>query len=194
MISKIIKSYTYVLQKKKSVFIFLITSFFLGFVLGLFFKRNTASFGYIVTKYYNVTFGLYSNPFKLLLIRIIINLFYFVLIYFLTYKKLFLIFAIFLLGYRGFVLGRIFNSFISILGFEGLIFYLFIILIQNLLTTLAIIVTITELIYKREGSCKELFSQELIKNVIKGYLLSLLAPLYEFVVLVCIIRPLNIFF
>jgi len=64
MISKIIKSYTYVLQKKKSVFIFLITSFFLGFVLGLFFKRNTASFGYIVTKYYNVTFGLYSNPFK----------------------------------------------------------------------------------------------------------------------------------
>ena len=83
MLLKYVHRFSRAVKNTKIRSILLIIGYLLGLILGLFLKGNNQEnlFYEFVINYYNLIFGLYSSPIKLLLTRPVNNLFSFPRLY-----------------------------------------------------------------------------------------------------------------
>lgn len=183
-------------NKSQKVFVAGSVVFILGVILGLFLPSSQTVndiFGDLAKNYFNSVFSVDASPIKNLFSRILTNALLIILValFSLTVYTYFINFIIIL--YRGFILGLVFVVFIINLGFSGIITYLFLILANNIIVTIAIILFIT-LIYDSLICKTSNFTAVLIKNAIYSFIVSLIGSVLEFLLLTCLIRPLNLYF
>ena len=183
-------------NKSQKVFVAGSVVFILGVILGLFLPSSQTVndiFGDLAKNYFNSVFSVDASPIKNLFSRILTNALLIILValFSLTVYTYFINFIIIL--YRGFILGLVFVVFIINLGFSGIITYLFLILANNIIVTIAIILFIT-LIYDSLICKTSNYTAVLIKNAIYSFIVSLIGSVLEFLLLTCLIRPLNLYF
>ena len=171
-------------------------SYLLGIILGVVLNTNKDNLEIIevIKNYRNIALGLYSNPIKLTVTRILNNFFYFLILYLCCYKIYLCVFNLVIFVYRGIILGSIALSFFEALGIEGIILYLFLIIVQNVLVTFCLFYSAI-IIYRLRSVCQEKYTNNVfLKYLFVGYLLSIIVALYEFLFLFLILRPLNLYF
>jgi len=196
MLFKYLNRFKRAVKNKKIISFLLIASYILGIVLGFILKGNTEDniFYYFVINYRNIIFGLYANPIKLTFIRLINNLFSFLIIYLLCYSYFLIALNLIVFMYRGIILGSIAILFIEVLGIQGLIVFILLVIIQNLLVTLGLFFT-TIIVYDLKSFCKKKYTDNVyLKYFLIGFIISIFAAIYELILLLCFFRPLNIYF
>lgn len=196
MLFKYLNRFKRAVKNKKIISFLLIASYILGIVLGFILKGNTEDniFYYFVINYRNIIFGLYANPIKLTFIRLINNLFSFLIIYLLCYSYFLIALNLIVFMYRGIILGSIAILFFEVLGIQGLIVFILLVIIQNLLVTLGLFFT-TIIVYDLKSFCKKKYTDNVyLKYFLIGFIISIFAAIYELILLLCFFRPLNIYF
>lgn len=196
MLLKYVHRFSRAVKNIKIRSILLIIGYLLGLILGLFLKGNNQEnlFYEFVINYYNLIFGLYSSPIKLLLTRLVNNLFSFIIIYILCVSTYLFVFNILLFMYRGLVLGTVVLLFFEALGIQGVIIFIFLVLVQNVVVTFALFFT-SVIVYDLKRVCKKKYTDNIyLKYFLLGFIISIMVAIYEIILLCCFFRPLNIFF
>ncbi len=196
MLFKYVNRFKRAVKNRKILALLLIVGYLLGVVLGFILKGNAEEnvFYAFVNNYHNLIFGLYSNPIKLTFTRLINNLFSFLLIYLVCYSSYFFLFNLLIFTYRGIILGSISLLFFEVLGIQGLIVFIFLVIVQNLLVTLGLFFT-SIIVYDLKSFCKKKYTDNVyLKYFLIGFIISIIAAIYELILLLCFFRPLNIYF
>lgn len=174
-----------------------ICAYVLGVVLGIIFGKGLTQFTdlfVIVNNYHTMIIGLYSNPIKLTFTRIFNNLFYFLLLWILCCTIFTSCFTLIMFFYRGLVLGNVFFLFFQIYSVHGIIIYIFIVVMQNVIVTFGLLYAsciVYDMRLKRQkGYC----SYKYFRFFLIGFLISLFGAFYELTILVIFFRPLNLYF
>ncbi len=182
----------------KNPFILLIGGliYILMIILGVFCGVNENSLSIFVANvnnYYLEILSLNSTILTFFLKRILNILLFFTLICLLSLNKFTYFICFLLIGYRGFILGISFNVIISVFSINGFIIWLFLILVQNLLLTFAILIfmiNVWEII-----NCFNKFNKKLfIRYLIISLIIALLGAFSELFLIFSIFRPLNLYF
>lgn len=196
MLIKYINRFKRAVKNRKIKAFFLVLGYIVGIILGLVLKGNNDEnlFYLFVKNYNNVIFGLYSNPVKLLFTRMLNNLFSFILIYLICYSTYFFFLNLLIFIYRGVILGSVILLFFEILGIQGIVVFIFLVLVQNLIVTFALFFT-SIIVYDLKCFCKKKYTDNVyLKYFLIGFIISILVGLYELLMLLCFFRPLNIYF
>lgn len=177
--------------------VFFIVAYFLGFILGIIFGKNLNEYSdlfVVVNNYHTMIIGLYSNPIKLTFTRIFNNFFYFLLLWILCVSVYLSAFVAITFFYRGLVLGNVFFLFYNVYSVHGIIIYVFIVFVQNLIVSFALFFSVCIVYDMRLNSKKKYFSINYFKCYGIGFLIAFFGALYELLLLVMFFRPLNIYF
>ena len=196
MLLKYSKRFLKGVKNKKLLALLLIVGYLCGIVLGVVFKGKTQTNIFIgfVENYHEFVFGLYSNPIKLSLIRLINNLFSFILIYLFCFSAYLFLFNLLIFLYRGIILGSVLTTFFNLFGIRGIIIYIFLVLVQNLLVSFALFFT-SIIVYDLRSYCKKKYTDNVyLKYFLIGYVLTVAVVVLELLLLVLFFRPLNLYF
>lgn len=181
---------------KKNTWIFYLSIIILviGFIMGLFLALSNeveAAYNGFILNYFNTILKQDASTVSFLFKRIMsaILLLALVLLFSLNSVLFYLNFVILL--YRAYILGLTAKLFVFGLGFNGVVFYLFLILTQSLLTSLSIIVYLLNTY--SSFKCKKSISFYL-KCLILSSLIATIGAIIEFVLLLVVFRPLNFYF
>ena len=182
--------------KNQAVFIGGIVVFILGLLLGFFLPSvetvDNLFYGFS-SDYFNKIMCIDASPFSVLLTRIFNSLLLILLVCILCFNKYSFYFNFVIIIYRGFIIGYTFIVFVLNLGFSGVITYLFLVLVQNVFVTFAVILLITN-VYDKLICKNDKYINILINYSIISYGICLVGALFEFILIVCLFRPLNLYF
>lgn len=182
---------------KKWTSLILCLFYITGIILGIIFakgQQNYNDFYIFVINYHNKILGLYSSPFKLFFTRLLNNVFYFLLTYILCCSSYLIWINLIVFLYRGIVLGSVFFVFFELFSIHGILIFLTLVVIQNLIVTLTLLCTILYINCIKNKCKKHYFTIYYIRILFFGYLISLVGALYELILLLTFFRPLNIYF
>ena len=101
-----------------------------------------------------------------------------------------------MIAYRGAIIGCVAGIFISFYGFNGGAVFFSVALPQNVIITLGIAFAALfnfDYIINKCASAKTDF-KTLLKNAFIGFLITLIGAIYEFLITVILIRPMNFYF
>jgi stage II sporulation protein M len=186
-----------ILEDKFIILAILLIAMAIGIAFGIFYKPTEFIFGdYIVNveNYYNVVLSFDSPAASILVSRIGANLGYFALTLVLSMSIVLLPFTVVVIALRGFVLGFSSAVFVSHFGFTGVMIVLFLIIPQNLITTLALSVFyIASLYCKRYHAIKNAWVKRILYLFV-FLLISLAGAILEVFVLIVLFRPLIFYF
>lgn len=194
----IIKRLRCIMQSQKILLIVFACCYVIGLILGIVFfsEAEKVFFAKNVVDFLVCTLSKEGNVGGLLLLRILNSL------------ALFVVFALFLLCswlipfpalivvYRGYVLGAALVAFLSGFGITGAVLFVFCVFLQNVITTVALIVftaVACDFIKKARKLCN-LNIKDYVLALIIAFLISVIGALVEFILLSLIFRPLNFYF
>ena len=191
--------FNYVLCKIKErfvIFISLIITFLVGFLLGLFFNLPE-----VLREFYtSFVFEIFTNVllantsiFNFLFLRII-NLILLYLIAFLLSLNFISFFGVFIMVfYRAYVLAVALKICAITLTFGGIIPFIFTVFLESLIVTFSLIIYAV-LSYKILQNKRSNFLEKQLKKTAICLLLGVIGIVIECVLLVCIFRPINFYF
>ncbi len=167
--------------------------FLLGTLLGVFFITGDLLVSYkeYALNFYSSALSPSSSAIKFSLIRILNVVLLFIPILLLSLNDFTVYINFIFVFYKGFIISLSFRCLIAVLGFNGLMIFLFLSLIQTVITTFAIILFILITVSK---NCKTSRGKYVFKNFIICFIICILGILAEFLFLICILRPFNFYF
>ncbi len=193
--SKFLKGFTSFIKKNYTIFIIGAVFYLLGAVLAFIIKSEN-----ILSFYEGIALNFYEqilvpsvSPIKFLIKRVLnlILLYVLILVFSLTKFSLYLNF-IFVL-YKGFVLSVSLKCLFLCFNFSGVLIFIFLSFIQNVITVFSIILVVVLLRLKDyDKRCN--FKSYYIKSILFSFIIAILGIIIEFILLVCIIRPFNFYF
>ncbi|MBP5307612.1 MAG: stage II sporulation protein M [Clostridia bacterium] len=144
--------------------------------------------------YHYATMYAESSPINILIERTAVNLGYFAVIFALSLIPALFPISLIIMAYRGFILSLTVRIFLSQFGMTGMLTACFLILPQNVITSVSLIVcaVATPLIKKRCVGKKYITNCLLFCALF--YAISLSGAIFETLVLSLLIRPLNFYF
>lgn len=177
----------------KSVIIFAL-SFAVGFITGLFLKNsNTDILFNGVYSYYACVFDVYASVFSIFFKRFFICLGLYVVFFLLGLNKFFAVFSAIILFYRGLILGSIAPIFYVLYGVAGVLVYILLVFIQNLIITTGFIfaVVLNCCLSDKPFGCK---TGDLISDFLFSFGICFVGVLYELLFLTFVLRPITLWF
>ncbi|MBO4262160.1 MAG: hypothetical protein J5903_00040 [Clostridia bacterium] len=173
--------------------------YILGIVVGIvyfFSRQDDAVFYGGVTEYYLKILDPCANPLSVLLTRIFVNAGYIVIVFVLSFVIFTYPLQLLIIIYRGAIIGVVGGVFFKAYGFYGGTVYLFVVLPQNIVVTFGLAIAglldFAHMIDRK--NCGKPDVKVFAENCIIGYCICFLGALYEFIVLLVMIRPLNFYF
>ncbi len=169
------------------------TVFFLGILLGVFFTTSDilATYEEYALNFYSNTLSPSSSAIKFLFTRIINVLLLFIPILLLSLNGVTVYINFIFVFYKGFIVSLSFRCLIAVLGLNGLIIFIFLSLLQTVITTLSIVLFI---LIMHSKNCKTDRATYILKNFLICFIICLVGILAEFLFLICILRPFNFYF
>ena len=188
--SKIIKNIN------SNPFIFIVGGFVfvLALVLGVFIGVSESSFTVFidnVCNYYLSVLALDSSVFLFFIKRILNVALFYVPICLLCLSKYTFFISFIFVGYRGFVLGISFKVILTAFSFNGFVIWIFLIFLQNVVVTLSILIFLTN-VYS-DVLCK-FNKKKFIRYLIISIIIAIIGAVLELLLLLCVFRPLNLYF
>lgn len=179
------------------LFILALIVYFLMLILGVsngFTKDSSEIFIKYARFFYINILSIDVSVIKFLIIRILNAMLLFAICFLLSLNKYTNFLIVFLVGYRGFILGIALKSFIISFKLLGIIIFIFCVFLQNFITSVsAIILMCLNNDYYNEQCCDNKI-EKLLKNTIISIIISFFGIILEFVILVFFIRPLHFYF
>ena len=192
IVDKIIKNINanpFVLMVNGFVFI---VALFLGGFLGVN-ESSVSIFTDSVCNYYISVLALDSSLILFFIKRIVNIALFFLPIALLCLNRYSFFITFVFVGYRGFILGISFKVILTAFSFNGFVVWLFLIFIQNLVVTFAIVVFLSN-IFSDVYCDVKLNNKKFNRYLIISLLIALVGAIIEFLLLICIFRPLNLYF
>lgn len=194
--SKIIKDLKSVVEKEFLLLILQIVCVLIGVALGIALKPNEFISKYYLRNaqsYYCAVMCSGSSLASLFFERIVVNLGYFIVFYFLGLTKWLIPIALSLLTYRGYVLCVSISVFSVSFGLTGVAIGCFVILVQNAITTLTLAMCFASSFFYRKFFNRCFIKKYSIITVVL-FTLSLSGAIIELLVALIILRPMNFYF
>ncbi len=190
--------YNLILKKQRVWLLTLAFFFILGIIFGVIFSKESEKLLFIdnSNRFFACVLTGNQSIFKLLLSRIL-NSFSIFIIFALAGLNIYTLYSFhgFLIFYRGYVLGIAGVIFFIDFGLTGGIIYVFAILIQNLILSLALIGFSCCCLNRLQSCLKQKIDLQLhIKEFVIFYLLALIGIIVEFLMIILVLRPLNFYF
>lgn len=181
---------------KKNTWIFYLSIIILviGFIMGLFLALSNeveSAYNGFILNYFNTILKQDTSNVSFLFKRIMSAILLLALVLLLSLNSVLFYLNFVILLYRAYILGLTAKLFVFGLGFNGVVFYLFLILTQSLLTSVSIIVYLLNAYSSLK--CKKSISFYL-KCLILSILIATIGAIIEFVLLLVVFRPLNFYF
>ncbi len=169
--------------------------YLIGIILGLIFNSsaNISFYEEYAVNFYSLILLPSSNTFGFFIKRILNLILLFIPVILLAFNNLTVYVNFIFVFYKGFVLSISLKCLFIIFGFNGILLFLFLSLIQNLFTTIAIILFILLI---SSNNCKDKNQRVnlTIKVAIISILLALIGIILEWFLTICILRPFNFYF
>lgn len=184
------------LKRSQTIVIIGIVTFIVGLLLGIFITLPDEIFEIHNTHlfcYYNEIFCAEKVGLSLLFRRIINTALLLLLVFLLSLNKFTFYLNFVVLFYRAFVLGVAGRLFITQILITGAIMFVFLILIQALFISLAIIVFIS-IIYCRNDKIDDCTLKLMVKSYIVSLIIAVIGCIIEFAFIIMLFRPLNLYF
>jgi len=183
---------------KRFIFIIIhLAAFALGIIIGITTEPTVFIFNYYsdnAKNYYRIVMYAESSCFNILLERIISNLGYFLVFAALGILPALLPLCALITAYRGFILTLTIKIFAAQFGLTGILLCCFLILPQNLITTIALIVcSVTFPSIKKRCDGKKAFVNYLLLCA-AAYAVSIAGAIIETLILCLLLRPMNFYF
>ncbi|MBQ9709088.1 MAG: hypothetical protein IJV67_00510 [Clostridia bacterium] len=170
----------------------------IGIILGIIFKPTSFIYDYYsvnAENYYCIAMGQDSSAFSVLLNRVFVNLGYFIICFVLSLSVWLYPCAVLITVYRGFVLSLTLTVFSLHFGISGVLIGVFIVLPQNVITTIALMLFSTVSCFKlKKGKLDINALKKNGKYVAVFYVISFVGALIEFLVLFLLLRPMSFYF
>ena len=184
------------IKRSKNIVIISLVVFLVGFLLGLIITVNDEIF--VIHKshlflYYEKIFSNEKLGLSLLISRIINSLFILVFVGVFSLNKYTFYLNFLVLFYRAFILAIIGKIFILELLVLGAILYVFLILVQAIFISIAIIVFMA-IIYNKNGIINNCFFSLIIKAYLISAVIAIIGSIIEFLLIIMLFRPLNLYF
>ena len=163
-----------------------------GLILGFVLQPTEFMYNYYcdnAQNYYSIVMFADSSAFSIFFNRIISNFGYYLIFFCLALVPALIPINIFIVIYRGFVAGYTIIIFNGLFGLTGVLISCFIILLQNLITTITLIIYSITPFKKMKLNVSSILIYGLIL-----YFLSLLGAVFEVVILCLLLRPINFYF
>ena len=184
-------------DKKTVLFVLHALALAAGLVLGAVTEPTKFIFRYYsenADNYYAVIMYRDSSVFAIFLTRMISDLGFFALGYLLGLSAVLFPVGLTVTAYRGYILSFTVALFGVRYGFTGVMISVFLILPQNLITTIALTVcSVVSAVLKKKRKGKEFYIEYGVFCAL-GYALSLVGALIELLILGLLLRPLNFYF
>ena len=170
-------------------------SYLFGLALGLFFKNDCYNPGIYnsVTNYYTIIFDVCTSVLSIFFKRILTCLGVFIIVFLLGLNNISVYLASVIFFYKGLILGSVATVFFCNFGVSGLIVYIFMVVIQNVIVTagMILIAVLNSYISDLSFKCK---TKLLIENFILCFIVCIAGAFYELLFLTFILRPLTLWF
>lgn len=186
-----------IFSKRKNYIFWLVCCYATGILLGIFLSggKERALLTNNVIDFFVMVYSKDGSVTNLLLIRMfsafgVLLLFYATSFVVYTYCGHFLV-----IFYRGYVLGAVSVTFLIGFKVSGVILFIFCVLLQNVICSFGLMLFST-IMFDYLKCCKRIshyFKRHLIAFLF-CFLICLLSALIEFLMLVCLLRPLNFYF
>ena len=170
--------------------------FVLALLLGGFLGVNDSSISIFtdsVCNYYISVLALDSSLILFFIKRIINIALFFIPIALLCLNRYSFFITFVFVGYRGFILGISFKVILTAFSFNGFVIWLFLIFIQNIILTFAIVIFLSNVYSGVYCDCK-FNSKKFIRYLIISLIIAVVGAILEFLLLICVFRPLNLYF
>ncbi len=174
---------------------FLALAYLVGFFIGLFFKGcyvgSPSDSG--VCEYYICIFDVNTSVFSIFFKRFFACLGVYIVIFLLGLNGFSVYFSAIILFYRGLILGSVASVFFCFYGIPGIVVYVFLVIIQNVIISAGmILIAVLNAYYSdKPFNCK---IHELITNVLASLGVCFIGFLYELIFLTFILRPITLWF
>jgi len=188
-----------ILKNSENMIISFCIVYLAGIVLGVVFSNQSANKFILkdqVCNFYIIILNPDKSVFSILFMRLLHNLGYILLIGAAGIVIYTFPIEFFIIFYRGLILGSVGCAFYSLYGISGISIYIFIVVPQNLIVTFGLVVT-GILNYKYiKGLCRKgkFDLTEIGWNCILGFVICAVGAIYEFLLLLILIRPLHFYF
>lgn len=190
------KEFTIVIFKSKIIIFILVLAMILGVILGvclpkklekLFFCENT------VILFTNV-FSSHGNFKSIILNRLFVDIFSLAIFIITSISFGLIVVNIFILFYRGYVMGALMIAMVSNFGFSGLLAFVFIIFLQNLLSNFALIfyTAVSNYCLKKSKKCKDEYRiRDTLPALLFSFTIIIIGILFVFLIVMLFLRPFN---
>lgn len=184
------------IKRSKNIVIFALIIFGVGLVLGIFLSVSEEIFDIHKSHlflYYDKIFCSEKLGLSLLFKRIINSILLLLLVALFSLNKYTFYLNFVVLFYRAFILGVACKLFISELLILGAIVFIFLILVQAVFISFAIIVFMA-IIYNRNDKVDNCLLNLIIKSYIISLIIAGIGCIIEFIFIITLFRPLNFYF
>ncbi len=184
-----------IVQNSFKLIIFFGICYVFGVALGLFFKNDCYNPGIYnaVSNYYIIIFDTCTSVLSIFFKRILTCFGVFAIVFLLGLNNISVYLASVIFFYKGLILGSVASVFFCNFGISGLIVYIFLVVIQNLIITGGMILAaiLNSYISDLSFGCK---TKILIENFILCFAVCVAGALYELLFLTFVLRPLTLWF
>ena len=179
--------------KNQYLFVGGVVTFIIGVLLGLFLpsvKAVEEIFNVFAVDYFKSVTDINLGAFKILFSRLFNSLLLILFVSLLCTNIYTFYINFIIILYRGFIIGYTFIVFVISLGFTGIMTYLFLVLVQNVIVTFALILLLVnvydKLICKQKYYYKILFNYSII-----SYVVCIIAAVIEVILIISFFKPIN---
>ncbi|MGN0818913.1 MAG: hypothetical protein ACI4M6_00750 [Christensenellaceae bacterium] len=186
-----------VFSRRKNYVFVLVCCYAVGILLGMFLSggKERALLTNNAIDFFVLVYSKDGNVIKLLLIRLFSSLGVLLLFYLLSFVVYTYCGHFILIFYRGYVLGAAAVTFLIGFKLSGVVLFIFCVMMQNAVCTFGLIL-FSAIMLDNLKSCKcrlTHFKQHLTALTV-CFLLCAISALIEFIILICVLRPLNFYF
>ena len=158
-------------------------------------SQNDSFFYGFTFDYYIKIFDAHSSPFSLLFTRLLNSVGYILIFFALGFVVYTYPLKLLIIAYRGAIIGSVGVVFLNLYGFNGFIIYITVVFPQNLIATIGLCVfSVLNLYQITDVKCHGDNLKVFAVNALIGFTFCFVGALYEFLVLIILIRPMNFYF
>ncbi len=182
------------IDKKTLFFAIQILAFTVGLALAFVFKPTVFISEYLTENaenYYCAVMYADTGIFSIFFNRVVVNFGYFIIITGIGFVSFLFPLSTLIIAYRGYILGLTVCIFYSTFGLTGILIAVFMIMPQNIITTLAMILLSGMALYLKKN--RPFFKAYLLYALLI-YTVSLIGALIEIIILGLLLRPMNFYF
>lgn len=199
-LNKIKESVERSLERKTVLLLFEFAAFAVGIVLGVAIRPTGFIYNYYslnAERYFYIAMGGGSSAFSVLLSRMLTNLGYYLVFFGLSFSALLLPCQVLITIFRGYILSLSLTVFTLHFGVTGVLIGVFLVVLQNLITSTSIILFSVSTFDCRNKAVKTSavkMATKRLRYAVFFYALSLVGALIEFLILSLLLRPMSFYF